>query len=141
MTQALCAVCAVSYDDVRAVAGAAARARPAVLSLDPETLDEVLDDLVTARPRRRASPSAASALRDRARAARLDAVAEAVAGAPRPRVAALEWLDPPSTSAATGCPEMIALAGGEDVLGEAGREVARRSSWEESRPRARRSSS
>ena len=45
VTQALCAVCAVSFDDVRAVA-ARLPSSPAVISLDPETLDEVLDDLV-----------------------------------------------------------------------------------------------
>src|SRR3954463_7896367 len=45
VTQALCAVCAVSYDDVRAVAERL-DSRPTVISLDPGTLGEVLDDLV-----------------------------------------------------------------------------------------------
>ncbi len=45
VTQALCAVCAVSYDDVCQVAGTLP-GDPGVLSLDPETLDEVLGDLV-----------------------------------------------------------------------------------------------
>ena len=45
VTQALCAVCAVSYDDVRAVAERL-DSRPEVISLDPRTLGEVLDDLV-----------------------------------------------------------------------------------------------
>ena len=44
VTQALCAVCAVSYDDVRAVA-ARLPGSPAVLSLDPETLEQVLGDV------------------------------------------------------------------------------------------------
>src|SRR3954465_485844 len=44
VTQALCAVCAVSYDDVRAVAGRLG-SHPDVVSLDPKTLGEVLDDL------------------------------------------------------------------------------------------------
>src|SRR5918996_4790287 len=46
VTQALCAVCAVSYDDVRAVAERLP-SKPDVLSLDPETLSEVLADLLT----------------------------------------------------------------------------------------------
>ena len=46
VTQALCAVCAVSYDDVRAVAGRLG-SRPSVISLDPKRLGQVLDDLVT----------------------------------------------------------------------------------------------
>ena len=45
VTQAVCEVCAVSYDDVVAVA-AALPSRPRVLSLDPLRLGDVLDDLV-----------------------------------------------------------------------------------------------
>ena len=51
--------------------------------------------------------------------ARLDAVRSAVAGAPRPRVIALEWLDPPFVGG-HWVPEMIEIAGGEDVAGSAG---------------------
>lgn len=126
VTQALCAVCAVSLDDVRAVA-ARLPSSPAVISLDPETLDQVLDDLVrigdatgdTARSER---------LRDEL-AARLDRIGEAVAGAPRPRVAALEWLDP-AYAGGHWVPEMVALAGGEDVLGAPGRK-SRVVDWDE----------
>src|SRR3954465_5381656 len=46
VTQALCAVCAVSYDDVRAVAERL-ESRPQVLALDPHTLGEVLGDVRT----------------------------------------------------------------------------------------------
>jgi iron complex transport system substrate-binding protein len=126
ITQALCAVCAVSFDDVRAVA-ARLPSSPAVISLDPETLGQVLDDLVrlgeatgdTARGER---------LRDEL-AARLDRIGEAVADAPRPRVAALEWLDP-VYAGGHWVPEMVELAGGEDVLGEPGRK-SRVVDWDE----------
>ncbi|MGH2986384.1 MAG: cobalamin-binding protein [Solirubrobacterales bacterium] len=126
VTQALCAVCAVSFDDVRAVAGHLPSS-PEVISLDPETLDQVLDDLLrlaeaTGDPRR------GERLRDEL-AARLDRVGEAVAGAPRPRVAALEWLDP-VYAGGHWVPEMVELAGGEDVLGEPGRK-SRVVDWEE----------
>lgn len=117
VTQALCAVCAVSVDDVRAVA-AGLPGRPAVISLDPETLDEVLDDLVelgAACGAREAAEALRARLRDR-----VDGVRAAVAGAPRPRVAALEWLDPLYVGG-HWVPEMIELAGGEDVLGKPGR--------------------
>lgn len=125
VTQALCAVCAVSYDDVRALA-ARLPGRPEVLSLDPETLEEVLADLIrlawaTGNPR-----FGERLLRELR--ARLAAVAEAVAGAERPRVAALEWLDPVYIGG-HWVPEMIAAAGGEDVIGEAGRE-SRVVEWE-----------
>src|SRR5437764_8150787 len=46
LTQALCAVCAVSYDDVRAVAEQI-DSHPRVISLDPRTVGEVLGDVRT----------------------------------------------------------------------------------------------
>jgi iron complex transport system substrate-binding protein len=131
VTQALCAVCAVSYDDVRAIAGRLPTS-PAVLSLDPETMSEVLDDAV------RLADGAGvrdSGIRLRAELqARLDRVRDAVTGTERPRVAALEWLDPPYIGG-HWVPEMIELAGGTDPLGEPGRRshVAR---WDEIRAAA-----
>ena len=125
VTQALCAVCAVSYDDVCTVA-ADLPGGPAVLSLDPETLDEVLEDLV------RLADAAGEPQRGRRLLAelraRLEAIDEIVAGAPRPRVAALEWLDP-VFAGGHWVPEMISRAGGEDVLGQAG-EKSKVVSWE-----------
>ncbi len=128
VTQALCAVCAVSFDDVRAVA-ARLPSSPAVISLDPETLDEVLDDLV-----RLADATGARGRGVRLRgelATRLDRVRAAVAGSSGPRVAALEWLDP-VYAGGHWVPEMVALAGGEDVLGEPGRK-SRVVGWDEVR--------
>jgi iron complex transport system substrate-binding protein len=126
VTQALCAVCAVSYDDVRAVAERLTSA-PRVISLDPENLAEVLADIATV--------GAATGLESEAGAlrasldARLESVRDAVEGAPRPRVAALEWLDPPFAGG-HWVPEMVELAGGSDVLGEPGLK-SRTVSWEE----------
>jgi iron complex transport system substrate-binding protein len=128
VTQALCAVCAVSYDDVRAVA-ARLESLPDVISLDPGTLGEVLDDLVRL--------AVATGVRARGEAlrgelrARLDRVRDAVAGAPRPRVVALEWLDPPYAGG-HWVPEMIELAGGRSVAGEPGQD-SRTTTWDELR--------
>src|SRR5918992_1791623 len=83
VTQALCAVCAVSFDDVRAVA-ARIDSHPAVLSLDPERLDEVLDDLVRL-AEACGEPERGERLRDELRN-RLGAVEAAVAGHAPPRV-------------------------------------------------------
>ena len=115
VTQALCAVCAVSFDDVRAIAGRLA-SRPRVISLDPETLAEVLSDLSTL-AEAAGEPGRGDELLDRL-GERLDAVAAAVDGEPRPRVAALEWLDPVYIGG-HWIPEMVALAGGVDALGRA----------------------
>ena len=126
VTQAVCDVCAVSYDDVVAVA-ATLPGRPRVLSLDPMSLGEVLDDI----ERLAAAagvPERGSDLRAAADG-RIEAVGQAVAGAALPRVAALEWLDPPYIGG-HWVPEMIDIAGGTDVLGRAG-ERSRTASWDE----------
>ena len=126
VTQAVCDVCAVSYDDVVAVAATLPR-KPRVISLDPMTLDEVLGDM-----RRLGDAAQATAesrlLREQARR-RIDTISQAVADAPRPRVAAIEWLDP-AFIAGHWVPEMIRLAGGEDVLGKSG-ERSRTAEWQE----------
>src|SRR5204863_7567770 len=65
----------------------------------------------------------------RSAAARIDRVRVATRGARRPRVAALEWLDPPF-AAGHWTPQLIEYAGGEDVLGFAGEQSEQRS-WQE----------
>ena len=126
VTQAVCEVCAVSYDDVRAVAERIP-SEPQVISLDPSTIGEVLGDF-----RRLADAAGAPEAGERLLAAaadRIDRVQEAVAGAERPRVVALEWLDPPYIGG-HWVPQMIELAGGEDPLGFPG-EKSRAATWEE----------
>jgi len=116
VTQALCAVCAVSFDDVRAVAERLP-SRPAVMALDPASLAEVLGDCE--RVAAAAGVPERGALLERAGRDRIEAVRRAVEGAEAPRVAALEWLDPPFVGG-HWVPEMIALAGGIDTLGAPG---------------------
>ncbi|MFL5907966.1 MAG: cobalamin-binding protein [Solirubrobacterales bacterium] len=126
VTQAVCEVCAVSYDDVVAVA-ARLPSRPRVISLDPSNLAEVLVD-VTRLGEETGVGVEASELRDDL-GLRLNAVRTAVSGAPRPRVLALEWLDPPFVGG-HWIPEMIEIAGGRDVLGVAGTK-SRTAEWPE----------
>ena len=126
VTQAVCEVCAVSFDDVRAVAEELPT-QPAVISLDPSTFGEVLADV----PRLAEAvgePEAGEQLAAEA-GDRIAAVEEAVDGLPRPRVAALEWLDPVFVGG-HWVPQMIELAGGEDALGHPG-EKSRTAEWEE----------
>ena len=113
MTQDLCAVCAVS-------SGQLASACPVdvpVLSLDPRTLGEVAASVRTLAARlgvaARGDELAAQML------ATVEQVAASVRGRRRRRVFFAEWIDPPFC-AGHWLPEMIALAGGEDVLGRAG---------------------
>lgn len=126
VTQAVCEVCAVSFDDVQAVAERLPE-RPKVISLDPATLGEVLGD-VPRLAEAAGAEEAGEALVAEA-ADRLDRVRAAVEGAPRARVAALEWLDPVWIGG-HWVPQQIELAGGEDPLGLPG-EKSRTASWEE----------
>jgi iron complex transport system substrate-binding protein len=126
VTQALCAVCAVSYDDVRAIAEEL-DSQPLVISLDPRTVGEVLGDARTLAQATGAKDAAIELVRDAS--ARIDRVRLAVRGAKRPRVAALEWLDPPFV-AGHWTPQLIEYAGGQDALGFAGEHSEERS-WEE----------
>jgi iron complex transport system substrate-binding protein len=125
VTQALCPVCAVSYEDVAALA-ATMRPPPRVIALDPHTLGETLGDIRTlaeATGRRDAGVALIARI-----AGRIDRVRLAVRGAERPRVAAIEWFDPIYV-AGHWTPQLIELAGGEDVLGGPG-EPSEPATWE-----------
>jgi iron complex transport system substrate-binding protein len=127
VTQALCAVCAVSVDDVRKVAERLPSG-PAVLSLDPGTLGEVLGDVRTLAQATNTKDEGVDLVQNLAD--RLDRVRLAVRNAEhRPRVAALEWLDPVFIGG-HWVPQMIEIAGGEDLLGFPG-ERSRTATWDE----------
>jgi iron complex transport system substrate-binding protein len=127
VTQQVCEVCAVSFDDVRAVAERLP-SQPTVVSLDPSTLGEVMGDVRTlaqATDMKDAGVDLVQELADR-----LDRVKLAVRKAERrPRVLALEWLDPPFIGG-HWVPQMIEMAGGEDAIGFPG-ERSRQASWDE----------
>ncbi len=126
VTQALCAVCAVSYTEVEKLARKLP-SRPRVIPLDPHTLGEALGDVRTLA---QATDRRAEGVDLVARAAaRVDRVKLTVRGRRRPRVAALEWLDP-VYAAGHWTPQLIELAGGEDALGMPG-EPSRTVSWGE----------
>jgi iron complex transport system substrate-binding protein len=116
VTQAICDVCAVSYEDVLEVA-ARLPSRPRVLQQDPSTLGEMLEDVIRL--------GEATGLESEAHLVRaelegrLASVRAAVSGTKAPRVIALEWLDPPFVGG-HWIPEMISIAGGEDVAGPPG---------------------
>jgi iron complex transport system substrate-binding protein len=126
VTQALCSVCAVSYNDVRAIAEEI-DTQPLVISLDPHTVGEVLGDARTLAKATNRKDAAVQLINEAS--ARIDRIRVAVKGARRPRVAALEWLDPPF-AAGHWTPQLLEYAGGEDVLGFAG-EPSEERSWAE----------
>jgi iron complex transport system substrate-binding protein len=121
--QTLCAVCAVTLDRIPETLEHA----PAVVPLDASSIEGMFSDLVrvgAALGRERVAGALLDSLRKRLREA-----AVRTAGRPRPRVACLEWLDPPF-NAGHWVPEQVRLAGGVDVLGREG-ERSREVSWSE----------
>jgi iron complex transport system substrate-binding protein len=126
VTQALCTVCAVSYDDVRQIAEEL-DTLPMVISLDPHTLGEVLGDYRTIAQATDTKDEAVDLIRESSE--RIDRIRLAMRGAERqPRVLALEWLDPPF-AAGHWTPQLVEFAGGEDVLGFTG-EPSEEITWE-----------
>jgi iron complex transport system substrate-binding protein len=126
VTQDLCAVCAVDVsvvDDALAHLGCTAE----VLTIDPHTLDDVLDSIVTLGGTTGRLGSAESLVAEQRR--RFDVVRRETASQPRPRVMFLEWTDPPFAPG-HWIPEMIEIAGGEPLLATSG-EKSRRVTWEQ----------
>jgi iron complex transport system substrate-binding protein len=116
LTQDLCRVCALPTGHVEDALGYLG-CQADVVSLDPHTLDDVLDSILEVGNR--------TGVADRAVAlvvglrSRLAAVADAVAGLRRPRVALVEWVDPPF-NAGHWIPDLITAAGGEPVAARPG---------------------
>jgi iron complex transport system substrate-binding protein len=123
VTQDLCSVCAVSGADLADACPVGAE----VVSLDPRTLGEVADSVLTL-AERLGVPEEGRRVVDRMWKT-IESTAALVAGRPRRPVFFAEWLDPPFC-AGHWLPEMIERAGGRDVLGEAG-EPSRSTTWEE----------
>ena len=113
VTQELCMVCAVSYDDVCKIV-ADLDPQPKVVSLDPKTFGETIGDIRTLSDATGAKEAAFVLLATIAK--RVERVKKAVEGAPLVPVAAIEWLDPVFI-AGHWTPQLIEMAGGFDVLG------------------------
>jgi iron complex transport system substrate-binding protein len=126
VTQAVCEVCAVSFEDVTKVA-AGMDPQPEVLSLDPTSLGEVIAHIRRLGEAARVHDEAEQLIAELGD--RLDAIGGAVAGANHPTVLALEWLDPAYVGG-HWVPQMIEHAGGIDLLGFAG-EKSRVAEWSE----------
>jgi iron complex transport system substrate-binding protein len=116
VTQELCPVCAVSYDEVKEAAQKLDPC-PEVIALDPKTFGETMGDIRTLAQATDARDAALDLVtRQRAR---VDRVKVALRGAKRRTVVAIEWFEPVFI-AGHWTPQLIELAGGTDLLGFAG---------------------
>jgi iron complex transport system substrate-binding protein len=116
LTQDLCRVCALPSGQVNdALTYLGCRAD--VLTLDPHSLDDVLDSILLVGQRAGVTDRAERLVGELR--ARLALVAASVGGRGRPRVAVVEWVDPPF-SAGHWVPDLVAAAGGEAVAARPG---------------------
>ena len=132
VTQELCDVCAVAYATVER----AVRLLPGdvpIVSLEPRTLEDIVASAAAvgeATGEQRGAAALAEAMRER-----IAVIAASAAPEPRPRVVCVEWTDPIFIGG-HWVPEMVRIAGGEDVLGVEG-EPSSNVPWErvlEARP-------
>jgi iron complex transport system substrate-binding protein len=113
LTQNLCAVCAVSADNVNELCATDAE----VVALDAHTLAEIEERILSLGDRLGVSARGRSVVAEME--AKIAAVRARVADAPARSVFVAEWLEPPY-AAGHWIPEMVEIAGGRDVLGHAG---------------------
>jgi iron complex transport system substrate-binding protein len=119
VTQVQCEVCAVSLDDVRDALAAWSELRPKLVALSSKDLNDVFEDI------RRVADSLGAPARGEELVAsmrsRMDRVAERTrASSSRPRVATIEWLSP-LMAAGNWMPELVEMAGGENLFGDPGK--------------------
>jgi iron complex transport system substrate-binding protein len=119
ITQSQCEVCAVSLADVEEAVCQFTSSRPAVVSLEPNELADVWADILRV--------AKALGVSDRGEAAvssfkgRMQMIADRTGKiASRPSVACIEWIDP-LMAAGNWMPELVEMAGGVNLFGQAGR--------------------
>lgn len=126
LTQTQCEVCAVSLADVEKAVAEWTGHRPRIVSLNPNRLEDIWEDfrrVAFALGCEREGERRIAELKGQINAiARISSrlTAGSAANAGRPRVALIEWMDP-LMAAGNWMPELVRLAGGEPVLGEAGK--------------------
>jgi iron complex transport system substrate-binding protein len=116
LTQELCEVCAVSYGIV-ARAVRSLRSDPRLVSLEPSSLDDMYATIATVGELTGTGGRATEVIAELR--ARVDRLRASIGPGARPRVLVLEWTDPPM-SAGHWTPELVDIAGGTPVLGNAG---------------------
>ncbi len=115
LTQSQCAVCAVTPDDLEEALASWIGQKPKLISLAPDNLDDVWRDFRSvgeAVGRTEEAEQAIAELQERLRQLGAN-------DAPRPTVAAIEWIEPLMV-AGNWVPELIEIAGGQSLFATAG---------------------
>lgn len=118
VTQDQCDVCAVSFGDVEKAVATLAEPQPQIISLQPDTLTDVWSDIarVAAQFELDAKPILEQLQQ---RVAVCHQRTQALAATQRPKVAAIEWIEP-LMGGGNWLPELIEIAGGQNILGKHG---------------------
>jgi iron complex transport system substrate-binding protein len=117
ITQAQCEVCAVSLQDVERAVCQLVASQPRIVSLEPNRLADVWADIGRVAEALDANQHGAEVVAQLQR--RVHTIAERASPLLRPTVACIEWLDPPM-AAGNWVPELVELAGGANLFGQAG---------------------
>ncbi|RTL35714.1 MAG: cobalamin-binding protein [Candidatus Melainabacteria bacterium] len=120
ITQAQCEVCAVSLKDVEAAACETIRSRPKIISLEPNCLEDIwldIDRVATSLGARQTGVELVRSYKER-----MDQISQEAARKTekKPTVACIEWIEP-LMAAGNWMPELIEMAGGVNLYGEAGK--------------------
>lgn len=114
LTQIQCDVCAVSLRDVEAAFSRGMQGNPRIVSLQPDSLEGIWSDI------RRVAEALGIAGRGEALTHQLQERITGNVPEARHTVACIEWMEP-LMAAGNWTPELIELAGGVNLFGEAGR--------------------
>jgi iron complex transport system substrate-binding protein len=117
LTQIQCDVCAVSLRDVEAALARGMKGNPRIVSLQPDSLEQIWED-VRRVARALDIPDRGEEVVRQLQMRMMELIPPG--GAPAPRVACIEWIEP-LMAAGNWTPELIELAGGVNLFGEAGR--------------------
>jgi len=118
LTQSQCEVCAVSLKDVERALCSLVSSAPTIVSLEPHFLEDVWNDIRQVASAIDAITEGEKLIEEMTR--RLGAVSDQAATRPAPSVACIEWIEP-LMAAGNWMPELVRIAGGNNLFGVAGR--------------------
>lgn len=119
VTQSQCEVCAVSEKDVLEATCDWLENRPRIVTLKPDALADIWSDITRVADALDAPDRGRDLLR-RLKARMGSVEEESRAQLVKPTVACIEWIDP-LMAGGNWMPELVAMAGGENLFGEAGK--------------------
>ena len=119
LTQAQCEVCAVSLSEVEEAAAQWLGSRPQILSLSPQRLADIWGDIARVAAALDLADHGKEVLRS-LKGRVVNIIQKTCVLKSRPSVACIEWIEP-LMAAGNWIPELVELAGGRNVAGEAGK--------------------